>query len=180
VWFARFVTSVRLRSEAEVRAKAAIDTALQLDDTLADAHLRLAQYEAQIRWNWAAADREFMRAIELNPNQANTRSIYADHLAIVQRGDEALAQATRALELDPVSTQSQTFYARILMFTGRFEEAIARYRETLKASADQQVRPCQHPAGSGCRGEVRGSVGRRPALGRPRTRRRAGPRSPMR
>jgi cytochrome c-type biogenesis protein CcmH/NrfG len=43
------------------------------------------------------------------------------------------------MELDPVSIQSQTFYARILMFTGRLDEAIARYRETLKASPDQQV-----------------------------------------
>jgi TolB-like protein len=76
---------------------------------------------------------------ELNPNRADTRSIYADHLAIVRRGEEALAQATRAMELDPVSIQSQTFYARILMFTGRLDEAIARYRETLKASPDQQV-----------------------------------------
>lgn len=120
VWFARLVTSLSSVSEVEARAKAAIEKALEIDDTLADAHLRLARYEAQIRWNWAAADREFKRAIELNPNQANTRSIYADHLAIVRRGEEALAQATRAMELDPVSTQSQTFYARILMFTGRF------------------------------------------------------------
>jgi serine/threonine protein kinase/Tfp pilus assembly protein PilF len=139
VWFARFVTTLSTVSEVEARAKAAIDKALELDGTLSDAHLRLAQYEAQIKWNWAAADREFKRAIALNPNQANTRSIYADHLAIVRRGDEALAQASRAMELDPVSTQSQTFYARILMFTGRFDEAIARYRETLKASPDQQV-----------------------------------------
>jgi TolB-like protein/Tfp pilus assembly protein PilF len=139
VWFARLVTSLSSASEVEARAKAAIDKALELDDTLADAHLRLAQYEALIRWNWAAADREFTRAIELNPNQANTRSIYADYLAIVRRREEALAQATRAMELDPVSTQSQTFYARILMFTGRLDDAIARYRETLKASPDQQV-----------------------------------------
>jgi TolB-like protein/tetratricopeptide (TPR) repeat protein/predicted Ser/Thr protein kinase len=138
VWFARLVTSLSPAREVEARAKAAIDQALELDDTLADAHLRLAQYEAH-RWNWAAADRAFQRAIALNPNQANTRSIYADHLAIVRRGDEALLQASKAMELDPVSTQSQTFYARILMFTGHLDEAIARYRETLKASPDQQV-----------------------------------------
>ena len=139
VWFARLVTSSAQPGEVGPRAKAAIDKALELDDTLADAHFRLAEYETLIAWDWAAADREFQRAIALNPNQASTRSLYADHLAIVGRPDEAYAQARRAMELDPVSTQSQTFYARMLMFTGRLEESIAQYRETLKVAPDQQV-----------------------------------------
>ena len=139
VWFARLATSVASRGEAGPRAKAAIDKALELDDTLSDAHFRLAQDQRLINWNWAAADREFQRAIELNPNQSQTRAVYADYLAMLRRADDALEQANRAMELDPVSTQSQTFYARVLMFTGRYEEAIARYRATLKASPDQQV-----------------------------------------
>jgi TolB-like protein/Tfp pilus assembly protein PilF len=139
VWFARLVTSAASRNEVAAAAKAALDKALALDDTLADVHFRLGEYNTLITRDWAAADREFRRAIDLNPNQATTRSIYADYLAIVRRPDEALAQAARAMELDPVSTQSQTFYARILMFTGRYDQAIARYRETLRSTPDQRV-----------------------------------------
>jgi TolB-like protein len=139
VWFGRLVTSLATKSEVGPAARAAIDKALALDDTLADAHFRRAEYETLIAWDWGAADREFRRAIELNPNQAATRSLYADYLAVVRRPDEALAQAARAMALDPVSTQSQTFYARILMFTRRYDEAIARYRETLRSTPDQRV-----------------------------------------
>jgi len=139
VWFARLVTSVASKADVATAAKAAIDKALARDDSLADAHFRLAEYNTLIAWDWAAADREFRRAIELNPNQASTRSLYADYLAIVRRPDEALAQAARAMELDPVSTQSQAFYARILMFTRRYDEAIAQYRETLRGAPDQQI-----------------------------------------
>ncbi len=139
VWIARQQTGNAVRSEAEPRLKAAIKKALQLDDTLADAHLRLAEQYAWTDWNWSAADREFRRAIELNPNQALTRSTYADFLTIMKRPDEAIAQIKRAMELDPVSTQTQAFYGRVLMFTRRYDESITQYRATLKGTPDQQV-----------------------------------------
>ncbi len=139
VWVARRQTANATRSEAEPKLKAAIQRALQLDDTLADAHFRLAEQYAWTDWNWPGADREFRRAIELNPNQALTRSTYADFLVIMRRPDEAIAQIKRALELDPVSSQTQAFYGRVLMFVRRYDESIAQYRATLKTTPDQQI-----------------------------------------
>jgi eukaryotic-like serine/threonine-protein kinase len=139
VWFVRQLTGVAPRSEATPRLMAALDTALRLDDRLADAHFRLAQHYAMDECNWPGADREFRRAIELNPNQATTRSSYADYLSIVNRPNEAVAQIQKAMELDPVSSQTQAFYARVLMFARRHEESIAQYRATLRTTPDQQV-----------------------------------------
>ena len=139
IWFVRQLTGNVPRSEATPKLKAALDKALQLDDGLADAHYRLAQHYAFNDCNWSDADREFRHAIELNPNQAATRSSYADYLSVVNRYDEAVAQIQRAIELDPVSSQTQVFYARVLMFARRYEESIAQYRAALKATPDQQV-----------------------------------------
>ncbi len=139
IWFVRQLTGNAPRSEATPKLRAALDKALQLDDGLADAHYRLAQHYAFSDCNWSDADREFRRAIDLNPNQAATRSSYADYLSIVNRYDDAVAQIQRAIELDPVSSQTQVFYARVLMFVRRYGESIAQYRATLKATPDQQV-----------------------------------------
>jgi TolB-like protein/predicted Ser/Thr protein kinase len=139
VWFARHQVSLASREEAEPKLQAAVQKALALDDTLADAHFRLAEQDAWMDWNWEGADREFRRAIELNPNQALTRSTYADLLTMVKRPEEALAQIRKAMELDPVSTETQAFYGRVLMFTRRFDESIAQYRATLRRAPDQQL-----------------------------------------
>jgi serine/threonine protein kinase/tetratricopeptide (TPR) repeat protein len=139
IWFVRQLTGIAPRSEATPKLEAALHKALQLDDGLADVHFRLGQHYAMDECNWTAADLEFRRAIDLNPNQAATRSVYADYLAIVRRPDDAVAQIQRALELDPVSSLTQAFYARVLMFVGRHEQAIAQYRATLKTTPEQQV-----------------------------------------
>jgi serine/threonine-protein kinase len=91
------------RDEALPRVSAALDQALRLDPTLAEAHLVLAEMKFHYEWDWSSAEREFERAIQLNPNYAEARLDYAFYLADMERFDAAIAEARRAQELDPLS-----------------------------------------------------------------------------
>jgi TolB-like protein/Tfp pilus assembly protein PilF len=89
-------------SETLPKAKAAAERALQIDDSLAEAHASLACYYDQ-SWRWDEAEEEFKRAISLNPNYPTAHHWYEIHLRLVGRLDEALAEIKRAQELDPLS-----------------------------------------------------------------------------
>jgi len=71
------------------------------DTNLAEAHTALGVVELTLNWNWSAAEREFKRAIELNPNYSLAHAFYAHYLVAMGRLDEAIAEAKRSLELDP-------------------------------------------------------------------------------
>jgi len=89
-------------SETLPRAKAAVDRALQIDDSLAEVHTSLAEiYQRQ--WRWAEAEQEFRRAISLNPNYPTAHAWFTMHLRIKRQFDEALRESKRAQELDPLS-----------------------------------------------------------------------------
>jgi serine/threonine-protein kinase len=90
-------------SEAGPKAKAAAMKALEMDDTLAEAHTSLAFIKLNFDWDWAGAEREFKRAIELNPNHDNAHHWHSHYLMAMGRTDESLAESKRALELDPLS-----------------------------------------------------------------------------
>jgi tetratricopeptide (TPR) repeat protein len=90
-------------SQAHPKAMAAATKALQLDDTLAEAHASFALTLAGVDWNWSAAESEFKRALDLNPNYASAHQWYSINLRIVGRYKEALAEARKALALDPLS-----------------------------------------------------------------------------
>ena len=90
-------------SEAAPKAKAAAMKALELDDTLAEAHTSLAFIKLNFDWDWTGAEREFKRAIELNPNYSNGHHWYSHYLMAMGRIEESLAESKRALELDPLS-----------------------------------------------------------------------------
>ena len=85
------------------KAKAAAMKALELDDTLSEAHTSVAVARAFYDWDWAAAERGFKRAIELNPSSASAHVWYGDMLGALGRLDESLAETKRGHELDPVS-----------------------------------------------------------------------------
>jgi TolB-like protein len=89
-------------SDTLPKAKAAAMKALELDDTLAEAHAALA-YATFFDWDWPSAEREFKRAIELNPNSAVSHDRYAECLKTRLRFDESMEEARRAQELDPLS-----------------------------------------------------------------------------
>ena len=121
---------------AYARARSAALQALRLDDNLAEAHTSLAAVLTDYEWDWIGSDREYRRALELNPNYATAHSWYAEQLSRMGRHDEAIAEAQRALELDPVSIFSSMLVAWILYFARRYDEAIAQANKTLELDAD--------------------------------------------
>jgi TolB-like protein/DNA-binding winged helix-turn-helix (wHTH) protein len=82
-------------------ARQALKRALDLDDTLAEGHLRMARLKMQWDWDYAAAGREYERALEISPNSADVHSDYADYLEQIGRADDANGERERAQELDP-------------------------------------------------------------------------------
>ncbi len=85
------------------KARQAVQNALRLDESLAEAHTTVAMISLQYDWNWPAAEREFRRAIEIDPNYALGRSFLAWFLAAMGRFEESYAEDQRAFELDPLS-----------------------------------------------------------------------------
>jgi serine/threonine-protein kinase len=114
------------------RARAAALRAVELDDNLAEAHTSLAAVMTDYDWDWEGADREYRRAIELNPNYATAHSWYAEHLSRMGRHEEAVAEVRKVPELDPASIFSSMIVAWILYFARRYDEAIERGRQTLE------------------------------------------------
>ena len=112
--------------EAMTQARTAASKALQLDDSLAEGHTSMGNILHNYDWNWAAAEREFRRAIELNPNYATAHHLYAHLLIETGRRQESLAEATRALELDPYSPFVNNGVARLYYLSGQYEKSIAQ------------------------------------------------------
>jgi TolB-like protein/DNA-binding winged helix-turn-helix (wHTH) protein len=103
------------------KAREAALKALELDDGLAEAHTALAVVELILDWNWPAAEREFKRAIELNPNHSPAHVWYAHYLAAMGRSDECIAESKRSLALDPVSEFMNDFGAWAFYFAHRYD-----------------------------------------------------------
>jgi TolB-like protein/DNA-binding winged helix-turn-helix (wHTH) protein/Flp pilus assembly protein TadD len=117
--------------EAFPRAKAAATKALELDSTLGEAHTSLAFSLDLFDWDWESADREFRRAIELNPGYATAHQWYAWHLIVLGRNGEALAEMRKAQNLDPLSLIISADMADALLITRRYDESIQQSRKTL-------------------------------------------------
>jgi TolB-like protein/DNA-binding winged helix-turn-helix (wHTH) protein len=117
------------------KAKAAAEKALQLDDTLAEAHTSLAAVKILNDWDWQDAEREFQRALELNPNFAQAHHWYGNLLLGPEgRHDEAIGELKRAQELDPLSliVNADTGFAYYL--GGRYDLALQAYQKVLAAN----------------------------------------------
>jgi len=138
VWTGRQQMGLTPPREAAPKAKAAALKALALDENAWEAHRALAGILTWTDWDWAAAEREWNRLLELNPNSdvLAGRSHFLMHMG---RPKEALAQITRALELDPFDIKAQSFYAAVLFHLRRYDDAIAAARATLDMQADAPV-----------------------------------------
>ena len=132
VWACRQQAGFTPPSEAGPKAKTAALKALELDDTVADAHYALATVLTWTDWDFAAAEREWQRAVELNPGDAQARAFYSHFLMNVRRPDEAMAQIELALKGDPFNVIIQSFYAVDLLFMHRYDDVIAAAREALR------------------------------------------------
>lgn len=122
--------------EGYPEAKAQVMTALALDDSLAEAHTSLAGINAGYYWDWAEADKEYRKAISLNPNYSTARHWYGLYLLFAGRMDDAMAQIRRAQELDPLSLAINKDYGLALFFSSRYDEAIKQFRKTSEIDPD--------------------------------------------
>ena len=113
------------------KARKALLEALQLDDTLAEAHASLAHLRAR-EWNWSDAEKEFHRAIELNPNYVTAHHWYSIYLKEMGRFDEAWAEIKMAEQLDPVSLNINTSVGALLYFMREYDQALEQLRATLE------------------------------------------------
>ncbi len=118
-------------------ARAAAERALELDDEAESAHTSLGFVQASYDWNWYGAEREFLRAIELNPGSATAHHAYAMVcLAPQGRLDEALAEIEQARNLDPLSAAVNLNVGDMYYFRHEFEKATQQYRKTLELDAN--------------------------------------------
>jgi serine/threonine protein kinase/Flp pilus assembly protein TadD len=117
--------------ESYPRARAAALEALRIDEHLAEAHASLGRVKTFYDWDWAGAEAEFKRAIELKPSLSTAHHFYSICLRDVGRLREAIAEANRALELDPVSLIISTNLGDTFFYAGQFDHAIAQHRKTL-------------------------------------------------
>ena len=118
--------------EAMPKAKHAAETALRLDDALADAHAALGYVHLVWDWDGPAAQKALLRALDLNPSLATARLNYAAYLTTQARHDEAVQEIRRALNLDPRSIRSHAQGTVLLIFTRHFDEAIELARRGLE------------------------------------------------
>ena len=114
------------------KAKQAAETALRLDESVADAHAVLGFIHLVYDWNGPAAEKELLRALELNPTLASARLHYAAYLASQARNEESVREVRRAVDLDPLSARTHAFGSMFLIFSRRYDEAIELARKGLE------------------------------------------------
>jgi len=122
--------------DAYPKAKQAAQRALELDPLLADAHVSLAGVAFYYDWDWAGAEQEFLRAIQLNPDLTLAHALYALSLVFLGRHSEASVEAGKAMTLEPLGQVSNLIFAVHLQFSGHVEAAVERYRKLIDLHPD--------------------------------------------
>jgi TolB-like protein/DNA-binding winged helix-turn-helix (wHTH) protein/Flp pilus assembly protein TadD len=123
-------------TESYPKAKGAALKSLEIDGTLAETHTSLARIKAEYDWDWSGAEREFQRAIELNPSYATAYQWHGGVLATMGRPEEAMANYRRALELDPLSPTINAALGQAFYYTRQFDQAIEQLQKTLELDPD--------------------------------------------
>jgi len=125
--------------EANSKARTAIRKALALDDNLGEAHATSAFLHFAYDWDWAAAQAEFNRALELNPHSSDMHLWYAQYLLAMGRRDEGLAEVATAHALDPVSELTDSMAGRAYMLAGLFDQAIEQFQQSVALDPDSAI-----------------------------------------
>ena len=128
------------QNEFMPKARGAALRALEIDETLAEAHTSLALVAENYDYDWQTADKEFRRAIQLDPGYATAHQWYAEYLSWQGRFDDALAESERARQLDPLSLIIATDHASILYFSRQYDRAIAQCRAVLDMDPNFPIR----------------------------------------
>ena len=119
------------QAESAAKSRAAATKALELDPSLAESHVSMGQVLENFDWDFDGAEREFRRALVINPGYATGLQWYAELLENLARYDEALAMIRRAQEADPFSLIINAVHGQILSRSGRAKEAVAQFQKTL-------------------------------------------------
>jgi serine/threonine-protein kinase len=128
LWYFNYLPT----AESIPKSKRAALEALSLDNTLAEAHVSLANAYFYYEWDWASGERWYKRAIELNPSYATAAQLYSHYLLAMGRFDEAIAQMKKARELDPMSLIINSGLGMVYYYSGQYDEAIKQSRKTLE------------------------------------------------
>lgn len=128
--------SIAPARDSMIKARAAARRALELDEQLPEAHTALGYIAENYDWDWQTAEKEYRRAIQLNPNYATAHQWYAECVALQGRFNEAFPEIERARQLDPLSTIIGADYGVILYFSRQYDQAIAQFRSVLEMDPD--------------------------------------------
>ncbi len=126
------VLGFRPPAETSAQAKMFAEKALEIDETLAEAHHALGAYKLNYEWNWTEAEKELKRGIELNPNYPLVHSTYGAYLQARGRLDEAVEERKLAQKFDPLSPNATANVGYPLYYKRQFDEAIKHYRQALE------------------------------------------------
>jgi serine/threonine-protein kinase len=118
-------------TEGIPKSKKYLEKALDIDDNLAEAHSTLGRIIAFYDWDWTGAEREFKRALELNPNSSLSHGHYSDFLTVSKRQEEAISEAKQARKLDPLSVALSIAVGEALFFAGQFDKSIEDFKKTI-------------------------------------------------
>jgi tetratricopeptide (TPR) repeat protein len=118
--------------EAMPKAETAALKALQMDDSLAEAHTSLAVVKFEYRWDWSGAEKGFKRAIELNPNYPTAHHQYGWYLAYLGREEEALTEIKRALQLYPLSIKIKVDINAPCYIMRQYDQSIEQSRKVIE------------------------------------------------
>jgi eukaryotic-like serine/threonine-protein kinase len=119
-------------SEAWPKAKAAAMQALEIDDSLAEAHTSLGLVKERYEWDWVGAEKEFKQALDLNPNSATAHNWFGDYLINMGRFEDGMRETKRAKELDPLSLIINTTLGRQLYLARQNDQAVEQLRKVLE------------------------------------------------
>ncbi|HKS28511.1 MAG TPA: protein kinase [Pyrinomonadaceae bacterium] len=123
-------------AEAMPKAKDAAERALALDAHLAEAHNSRAFVAENYEWDWPTAEREYKRAIELNPNYATAHQWYGEYLATIGRFDEGLDELKQAEQLDPLSLIINSDLGLPYFFAREYDRAVEQWQKTVELDPD--------------------------------------------
>jgi adenylate cyclase len=123
-------------TEAYTKSSEYLKKALELDPNSANSHYVKAILSAWPGWDWETSEKEFLKTLELNPNDALARVYYAHLLMILRRMDEAVYQANLALALDPLRPLVLGLYARVMWYTGDIKAALKQSEKALSIDPD--------------------------------------------
>lgn len=129
---AQVVVSDLAPNECFPRAKKAVVRALELDDSLAEAHATMIYIKNNYDWDWAGLEKEYKRTMELNPNHPEAHAWYAGYLGKMARHAEGIAEMKLAQELDPLSLYFNMLHGTVYFRARQYDQAIEQYRKTLE------------------------------------------------